>query len=64
MAWQKAHEHGKRPHAATAVYRLKRNGGDRLKARAFGAQQKGVALRISATNKVIRQAKPVTVRVA
>ncbi|MEO1459547.1 MAG: hypothetical protein AAFV49_18560, partial [Pseudomonadota bacterium] len=35
--WQKAHGYGKRSHAETAVLRLKRNGGDRLNARTFGA---------------------------
>lgn len=63
MAWRKHHGYGKRALVETAVFRLKRRGGDRLTARSFGAQRKEIALRISAENKAIRRAKPVTIRV-
>lgn len=63
IAWQKEHEYGKRSLAETAVFRLKRGGGDRLSARSFGAQCREVAFRISAENKAIRLAKPNTTRV-
>ncbi|MEO1459434.1 MAG: IS5 family transposase [Pseudomonadota bacterium] len=63
MAWQREHSYGKRSHAETAVFRLKRTGGERLKARTFGAQRREVAFRISAENKAIHLAKPITVRI-
>jgi hypothetical protein len=37
-------------------------GGDRLRARTFGAQVAEVAFRVAAANKVIRHAKPGTRR--
>ena len=64
MAWQKAHGYGRRSLAETAVFRLKRRGGERLTARTLGAQRTEIALRISAANKMIRHTKPLTVRVA
>ncbi|MEM7528189.1 MAG: IS5 family transposase [Pseudomonadota bacterium] len=63
MAWQKGHDYGKRSHAETAVFRLKRNSGDRLTARTFGAQRREIAFRIAAANKAIRLAEPITVRI-
>ena len=64
MGWQKAGGYGRRALVETAISRLKRRGGDRLTARTFGAQSAEIALRISAANKAIRHAKPITVRVA
>ena len=64
MAWQKASSYGRRALIETAISRLKRSSGDRLTVRTFGAQFAEVALRISAANKAIRHAKPLTVRVA
>jgi Transposase DDE domain len=64
MAWQKVNGYGRRALAETTISRLKRRGGDRLTARTFGAQFAEVALRISAANKMIRHAKPITIRVA
>lgn len=63
-AWQDHHGYGRRALVETAVFRMKRRGGDRLTARTFGAQRKEVALRISAENKAIRHAKPITIRIA
>ncbi len=59
MTSQKAHGYGLRSLVETAISRLKRRGGDRL-----AAQRKEVAIRLSAANKAIRHAKPVTVRIA
>jgi hypothetical protein len=64
MAWQKANGYGRRALVETAISRLKRRGGDRLTARTFGAQCQEVAFRISAANKAIGHAKPITIRVA
>ncbi|MEM1345933.1 MAG: IS5/IS1182 family transposase, partial [Pseudomonadota bacterium] len=64
MAWQKNHGYGKRALGETAVFRLKRGGGERLTARTFGAQKREVAFRISAANKAIRLAKPAMIRTA
>jgi len=64
MAWQKRHEYGKRSLAETAVFRIKKLNGGKLSARTFGAQQNEVAIQIAALNKMIRAAKPITIRVS
>lgn len=64
MAGQKTNGHGKRALVETAVLRLKHPGGDRITARSFGAQQKEICVRVSAANKAIRHANPVTVQLA
>jgi len=62
MAWQKAQGYGRRSLVETAISRLKGSGGGRLSARSFEAQRKEIATRISAANRAILHAKPVTVR--
>lgn len=64
MARQKAHGYDLRALVETAISRLKHRGSDRLTARGFEAQRKEIATRISAANRAIRQAKPVTLRIA
>lgn len=64
MTWQKKSGYGRRALVETTICRLKRRGGDRLTARTFGAQCQEVAFRISAANKAIRHASPITIRVA
>ena len=63
MTWQKDNNYGLRSLAETGIGRLKGHTGGILRARTFGAQQKGVAIDISVLNRQIRAAKPVTVRV-
>ena len=63
MAWQKRHGYGWRSLVETGVGRIKRLNGGLLRARTFGAQRKEVALQIAALNRMIRAAKPITVRV-
>ena len=62
MAWQKRHEYGKRSLAETAVFRVKKLNGGKLTARTFGAQQNEVAIQVAALNKMIRAAKPNTIK--
>jgi len=64
MARQKANGYGRRALVETAIARLKRRGGDRLTARTFGARCQEVAFRVSAANKAIRHARPITIRAA
>ncbi len=47
----------------TGVGRIKRPNGGLLRSRTFGAQRKEVALQIAALNRMIRSAKPISVRV-
>jgi hypothetical protein len=63
MAWQKSNDYGLRALAETAVSRVKRLNGGQLRSRTFGAQQKEIAIQISALNRMIRAGKPNTIRV-
>ena len=63
MAWQKNNDYGLRSLAETGVGRIKRLNGGKLTARTFGAQRREIAIQIAALNRMIRAAKPTTVRV-
>ncbi len=64
MAWQRATGYGRRSHAETAVGRYKGLIGPKLRARNLPAQQGETALAVEVLNRMIRVAKPVSVRVA
>ncbi|MEZ5480596.1 MAG: IS5 family transposase [Thiolinea sp.] len=64
MAWQKKHGYGQRSMVETAILRLKRLSNDGLSARSFGAQCQEIALVMAAANKMVRDAKPIIVRVS
>ena len=64
MAWQKATGYGRRSHAETAVGRYKATIGPRLRARGLPAQQGEAAIAVEVLNRMIRVAKPVSVRAA
>jgi hypothetical protein len=64
MAWQKATGYGRRSHAETAVGRYKGLIGPKLRARGLPAQQGEAAIAVAVLNRMIRIAKPTSVRVA
>ena len=64
MAWQRATGYGRRSHAETAVGRYKAIIGPRLRARSLPAQQGEAAIAVEVLNRMIRVAKPVSVRAA
>ncbi|HYZ34347.1 MAG TPA: IS5 family transposase [Crenalkalicoccus sp.] len=64
MAWQRATGYGRRSLAETAVGRFKAIIGPRLRARGLPAQQGEAAIAVAVLNRMIRAAKPVSVRVA
>jgi Transposase DDE domain len=64
MAWQKATNYGRRSLGETAIGRYKHLIGPRLRARSLPGQRGEVALAIQVLNRMIRIAKPVSVRVA
>jgi hypothetical protein len=64
MAWQKATGYGRRSLAATAVGRCKAIIGPKLRARGLPTQQGEAAIAVAVLNRMIRVAKPVSVRVA
>jgi hypothetical protein len=64
MAWQKATGYGRRSLIETAIGRYKSIIGSRLRARTFAAQQGEIAIAVEALNRMIRIAKPISVRVA
>src|SRR3712207_2309657 len=64
MAWQKATGYGRRSLAETAVGRHKAIIGPRLRARGLPAQQGEVAVAAEVLNRMIRVAKPLSIRVA
>jgi len=64
MAWQKATGYGRRSLAETAVGRDKGIIGPKLRARLLPAQQGEAALAAEGLNRMIRVAKPVSIRVA
>jgi Transposase DDE domain len=64
MAWQRATGYGRRSLAETAVGRHKGLIGPRLHARSLPVQQGEVAIAAQVLNRMIRVAKPISVRVA
>jgi len=64
MAWQKATNYGRRSLGETALGRYKHLIGPKLRARTRPGQQGEVALSVQALNRMIRTAKPVSVRIA
>ena len=62
MAWQKATGHGRRSLVETAIGRYKQIIGAKLRARSFGGQQGEVAIAIQILNRMIRIARPISVR--
>jgi len=64
MAWQRATGYRRRSLGETAVGRYKRLIGPKLRARNLPGQQGEVALAVLALNRMIRIAKPISVRVA
>jgi hypothetical protein len=63
-AWCKATGHGRRSLVETAIGRYKALIGPRLRARTLANQQGEVALGVGVLNRMIRVAKPVSVRIA
>jgi len=63
-AWRKVTGHGRRSLAETAIGRYKALIGPRLRARGVASQQGEVALGSEVLNRMIRVAKPVSVRIA
>jgi hypothetical protein len=64
MGWQKATGYGKRSLAETGIGRYKAAIGPRLRARTLLGQQGEAALAVGVLNRMIRTAKPVSVRSA
>ena len=64
MAWQRATGYGRRSLAETAVGRFKAIIGPRLRARGLPAQRGEAAVAVEVLNRMIRVAKPISVRVA
>ena len=62
MAWQKATGYGRRSLAETAVGRYKAIIGPKLRARILPAQQGETAIATEVLNRMIRVAKPVSIR--
>jgi hypothetical protein len=62
MGWQRATGYGRRNLAETAIGRYKHLIGPKLRARTDGGQQAEVALAVQVLNRMIREAKPVTIR--
>jgi len=63
MGWQKATGYGRRSLVETAIGRYKHSIGSTLRARSLATQQGEVAIAVRALNRMIRVAKPVSVRV-
>jgi len=64
MAWQKATGYGRRSLVETAIGRYKTAIGPKLRARTFRNQQGEAAIAVEILNRMIRTAKPISVRVA
>ena len=62
IGWQRATEYGKRNHAETTMGRYKHLIGPKLRACSRSAQPGEVALGVQVLNRMIRAAKPVSVR--
>jgi hypothetical protein len=63
MAWQRATGYGRRSLAETTVGRYKAIIGPKLRARTLSAQQGEVAIAAEVLNRMIRVAKPISMRV-
>ncbi len=63
MGWQKATGYGRRSLVETAIGRYKHLIGSKLRARSLTPQQGEVAIAVEALNRMIRVAKPSSVRV-
>lgn len=63
VGWQKATGYGRRNHVETAIGRYKHLIGPKLHARALTAQQGEAAIAVAVLNRMIRTAKPTSVRV-
>ena len=63
MAWQKGTGYGRGSLAETAIGRYKHLIGPKLRARSLPGQQGEVALAVQVLNRMIRLAKPISVRV-
>ncbi len=59
---QQATGYGKRNHSETAMSRLKHLIGPKMRARTRSGRRGGVALAVPVLNRMIREAKPVSVR--
>ncbi len=64
MGWQRETGYGRRNQAETTMFRYKHLIGPKLRARSLPAQRGEVAIAVAVLNKMIRTAKPVSVRVA
>jgi hypothetical protein len=64
MAWQRATGYGRRSLAETAVGRYKAIIGPKLRARGLPAQRGETAIAVEVLNRMIRVAKPISMRVA
>ena len=62
MAWQKATGYGRRSRVETAIGRYKHSIGPKLRARSSEGQQGEAALAVQVLNRMIRTARPVSVR--
>ena len=62
MGWQQVTGYGKRNHAETAMSRYKHLIGPKMRARTRSGQRGEVALAVQALNRMIREAKPVSIR--
>ena len=62
MAWQKATGYGRRSLVQTAIGRYKHIIAPKLRARSSNGQQGEVAIAIQVLNRMIRIAKPISVR--
>src|SRR5438270_704749 len=62
IGWQRATGYGRRNLAETAIGRYKHLIGPKLRARTFAGQRGEVALAVQVLNRMVRQAKPVTIR--
>jgi hypothetical protein len=62
IGWQRATGYGRRNLAETAIGRYKHLIGPKLRARIYAGQQGKAALAVQVINRMIREAKPVTIR--
>jgi len=62
MGWQKATGYGRRNLVETAIGRYKHLIGPKLRARTLPGQQGEAALAVAVLNRMIRAAKPLSVR--
>ena len=62
MAWQKAIGYGRRSLVETTIGRYKHSIGPKLRARSCDGQQGEAAIAVQILNRMIRTARPVSVR--